>query len=196
MSPQTFVFIGRSGCGKGTQAKLLQEYLTEKYSDFPIFYLETGQGFRDFIKKDNYTSKLSEKMYKMVSPQPTFLTIWMWSHLIVENMTGKEHLVIDGTPRAYSEALVLNSAMEFYGRKYSVIYVNVSRKWAEDRLTSRGRADDVKDEDIKKRLDWFDTDISPAVDYFRYNPECNFVDINGERSIPEIHTELITRLAI
>jgi ABC-type oligopeptide transport system ATPase subunit len=25
MKPQTFIFIGRSGCGKGTQAKLLDE---------------------------------------------------------------------------------------------------------------------------------------------------------------------------
>jgi ABC-type proline/glycine betaine transport system ATPase subunit len=38
-TPFSFVFIGRSGCGKGTQVALLQEYLQKHYSEFPIFYL-------------------------------------------------------------------------------------------------------------------------------------------------------------
>src|SRR5690348_11996112 len=100
MSPQTFVFIGRSGCGKGTQAELLQHYLREKYAEFPIYYLETGQGFRDFIKKDNYTSQMSAELYKAGEAQPAFLAVWMWSHLFIENVNDKTHLIVDGTPRA------------------------------------------------------------------------------------------------
>ena len=196
MSLQTFVFIGRSGCGKGTQADLLKKYLEKNYPDHPIFYLETGQGFRDFIKKDTYTSGLSKKMYEMAEPQPAFLAIWMWSHLLVENLKGNEHLIIDGTPRAYAESLVLVSAMKFYGRRLTVIYINVGRAWSEERIMGRGRADDVEASDVKRRLDWFDTDILPAVEYFRYSPECNFYDINGERTIEEIHQEMIKRLAI
>ena len=196
MSPQTFIFIGRSGCGKGTQADLLQDYLKKKNPDSPVFYLETGQGFRDFIKKDTYTSGLSKKMYESAEPQPAFLAIWMWSHLLVENLKGNEHLIIDGTPRAYAESLVLLSAMKFYGRRPIVIYINVSRAWSEERIMGRGRMDDVDLSDVKKRLDWFDRDILPAVEYFRYSPECNFYDIDGERTIPEIHQEMIKRLAI
>ena len=196
MSPFTFIFIGRSGCGKGTQAGLLQEELKAKYGDNPIFYLETGQRFRDFIQQDNYSSSISKKIYESIEPQPSFLAIWMWSHLLVDNLKGNEHLVIDGTPRSYSDALVLTSAMKFYGRKAHVIYLNVSRKWSEDRLMGRGRADDVKPEDIKKRMDWFDKDVMPAVEYFKYNSDFKFIDINGERTIDEIHTELMSRLAI
>lgn len=196
MSPQTFIFIGRSGCGKGTQAELLMHHLKDKYSEFPIFYLETGQGFRDFIKKDTYTSGLSAKLYEAGDPQPGFLAIWMWSHLFVENMKGQEHLIVDGTPRAYPEALIFNAAMKFYGRKYTVIYINVSRTWSEERLKARGRVDDVDAGEVKKRLDWFDKDILPAVEYFRSSSECNFLDINGERPIEEIHKEMIERLEI
>ena len=196
MSPRTFIFIGRSGCGKGTQAKLLEEYLVEKYPEFPIFYLETGQGFRDFIKKGIYTSDLSAKLYEMAEPQPAFLAVWMWSHLLVENLKGSEHLIIDGTPRAHAEALVLNGAMKFYQRNYSVIYLNVSRIWSEERLKGRGRSDDVKGADIQKRLDWFDKEILPAVEYFRSSKECNFLEINGQRSIEEIHKETISQLKI
>jgi len=196
MSPFTFIFIGRSGCGKGTQAALLQEELKAKYPDNPIFYLETGQRFRDFIQQDNYSSSISKKIYEATDPQPPFLAIWMWSHLLIENLKGNEHLVIDGTPRSYADSLVLTSAMKFYGRNPYVIYLNVSRKWSEERLLGRGRADDVKPEDIKKRLDWFDKDVAPAVEYFKYNSDFKFIDINGERTIEEIHKELMSRLAI
>ncbi len=195
MQPQTFVFIGRSGCGKGTQAELLEENLKKNYPESPIFYLETGQGFRDFITKDSYTSKLSEKMYKMAEAQPSFLAIWMWTHMIVEKFKGNEHLFIDGTPRGYSEALVLTSAMKFYNRRATVIYINVSREWSEERLMNRGRMDDLSKEHVKKRLDWFDKDIMPAVEYFRYSPDYKFLDVNGERPIIEIHQEILQRLA-
>jgi adenylate kinase family enzyme len=196
MPPFTFIFIGRSGCGKGTQAKLLEEVLRKKRPENPILYLETGQGFRDFIQRDTYTSNLSKKMYESATPQPTFLAVWMWSHQLVDNFKGNEHLIVDGTPRAYAEALVLSAALQFYGRTPVVVYLNVSREWSEARLLGRGRVDDVKAEDVKKRLDWFDKDIKPAVEYFRFNSDFTFLDINGERPIEEIHEELIQRLNI
>ena len=63
MVPQTFIFIGRSGCGKGTQSELLHKYLDEHdKEEHLIFYLETGARFRDFIAKDNFTSKLAKKV--------------------------------------------------------------------------------------------------------------------------------------
>ncbi|MBA3733230.1 nucleoside monophosphate kinase [Patescibacteria group bacterium] len=195
MNPQTYIFIGRSGCGKGTQAALLQEHLKNNFSESPILYLETGQSFRKFIDESTYTSGLSKKIYHDADPQPEFLAIWMWSHFMVEDFKGNEHLVIDGTPRSYPEALVLSSALKFYNRRPTVIYINVGREWSEERLKGRGRIDDVKAEDVKKRLDWFDSTILPAVEYFRYSKDCNFLDINGERTIEEIHQEMMTRIA-
>ena len=59
MSPQTFIFIGRSGCGKGTQAELLQKRVKEKDQSSEIFYLETGAYFREFLRGEKYSNKLS-----------------------------------------------------------------------------------------------------------------------------------------
>ena len=58
MNPQTFVFIGRSGCGKGTQAKLLQDVLKEKNPDQEIFYIETGANFRKFLGEEKQVGLL------------------------------------------------------------------------------------------------------------------------------------------
>lgn len=194
MTPQTFIFIGRSGCGKGTQAALLMQKLKEKDSDNEIFYLETGQKFRDFTVSGGYTSELSKKIQDVGGLQPSFLAVWIWSTILVEKITINQHVFIDGTPRKYNEALILAEAMKFYGRKPYVVYIDVSRKWAEDRLSSRHRADDA-DRMIKSRLDWFDTDVVPVVEYFKTNPEVNFIGIDGERSIEEIHNDIVLKLA-
>ena len=74
MSPQTFIFIGRSGCGKGTQADLLQKYIKTQDPGREIFYLETGSRFRDFIKGDSLSSKLSLDISHRSAPQPHFFS--------------------------------------------------------------------------------------------------------------------------
>lgn len=192
MKPQTFIFIGRSGCGKGTQADLLQKYLKTQDPGREIFYLETGNRFRDFIKGDSLSSKRSLDIAHRGDRQPDFLAVWMWAHIFIENLKGDEHIVIDGTPRSLNEANVLDSAIKFYGwQPARVIYLNVSRPWAEKRLHDRGRTDDRSSEQIKKRLDWFETDVVPAVEHLRQHPEYRFFDINGERPLEEVHQSII-----
>jgi hypothetical protein len=46
--------FGRSGCGKGTQVVLLQEYTKKQDQQRHIFYIETGERFRQLIKEHIY----------------------------------------------------------------------------------------------------------------------------------------------
>jgi adenylate kinase len=193
MSPQTFVFIGRSGCGKGTQAELLQKLLKEKDPESEIFYLETGQEFRDFIGTPGYSNELAKVIQEQGGLQPSFLAVWIWSNILIKNLNKQKHLFIDGTPRKLGEAIIFNGAMKFYSRKPNVIYLNVSRTWSEKRLAERHRSDDELSM-IKNRLDWFDSEVMPAVEYFEKNLDVNFLDINGERSIEEIHADIVKSL--
>lgn len=195
MNFQTFIFIGRSGCGKGTQAKLLMEYLAKAEPERRIYYLETGQKFREFLEKPYPSSILSKRVMEHSERQPDFLAIYMWSHLMVENMEGNEHLVLDGTPRSLLEAKALDTALKFYGRNGAcVIFVNTSREWSERRLKDRGRQDDKNEEDIKKRLDWFEADVIPAVEYYRNNNDYRFHEINGEQDIAAVHKDIMNAL--
>jgi hypothetical protein len=41
----------------------------------------------------------------------------LWSHLLVEKMTGAEHVIFDGTPRSLQEAQILDPAITFYNRQ-------------------------------------------------------------------------------
>ena len=189
----TVIFIGRSGCGKGTQADLLKNRIVRLDPDKnQILYVETGEHFRSFIRSKGYSSELSKEIYDKDERQPDFLACWMWSKMLVEELGPDMHLVFDGAPRSHSEAILLSTALKFYQRTSpTVIYIDVGRKWAEERLLSRGRQDDKTLAKITKRLDWFEADTWPAVEYFKTNSLYRFLEINGEQSIEKVHSDII-----
>jgi adenylate kinase len=164
MKLQTFIFIGRSGCGKGTQVALLQEYIKKQDHQRHIFYIETGERFRQFIKEDSLSSRWAAEIYKAGNRQPDFIAVWMWSHLLVDKMTGEEHVIFDGTPRSFHEAQIIDTAINFYNRQRPhVIYLNISRETSKARMIARRRMDDINEEEIERRLNWFESDVLPAL---------------------------------
>lgn len=194
MIPETFIFIGRSGCGKGTQAELLMEKLRE-LSKRPVFHLETGAMFRDFAAGDSYSSQLAKMIMDRGERQPDFLAVWMWSHLLVKNLVEEEHLVLDGTPRSLAEAVTLDTAMKFYSRERpKVIYLNISPDSSVNRLTSRDRKDDRSVANIAKKLAWFETSVMPAIEYYKNHADYDFIEVNGEGTIEDIHAEIQSKL--
>jgi adenylate kinase family enzyme len=193
MESQTFIFIGRSGCGKGTQVDLLKKVLEEKDPSSEIVHFETGNNFRELVSGESYTSKLAKEIYDKGNLQPDFMAISFWSDFLIKNFKGNELLIFDGICRCLSETMSFTSAMAFYNRNPIVIYVNVSRKWSKEKLLARGRADD-DEKGIEKRLDWFDRDTIPAIEYFKSNERYTFLDINGEQTIEDVHKEIMEKL--
>lgn len=193
MVPQTFIFIGRSGCGKGTQARLLQNRLDKQDREGrKILYVETGENFRQFIREDNYSARLSRKVYEEDERQPNFLACWMWGSVLINEFDEGMHLIFDGAPRARAEAELLTSAFHFYSRERPiVIHISVSREWSEEKLLVRGRQDDISLDKIDKRLDWFDKDVVPAIDYFKNDPFYRYIEIDGEQSIEKVHSDIV-----
>lgn len=192
----TVIFIGRSGCGKGTQAKLFMDRIRKFEPDLPagkqILYIETGDRFRTFVRGESFSSQLSKEIYEKDQRQPDFLACYMWGGMLVEELGPDMHLVFDGAPRAHAEAVILTTALKFYKRELpTVIHLKVGRRWAEDRLLSRGRQDDHTLAKIDKRLDWFEADTWPAIEYFKTNTLYRFIEVNGEQSIEKIHADII-----
>ena len=195
MKFQTFIFIGRSGCGKGTQVALLQEYIKTQDHKRPILYIETGERFRQFIKEPSLSSRLAAEIYKTGNRQPDFIAVWMWSHLLVEQMTGEEHLIFDGTPRSLHEAQIIDTAITFYNRQRPhVIYLNISRETSKARMMARRRMDDVNEEVIERRLNWFESDVLPAVEYFRKYSKYNFIELDGDQPVEAVQQEILSKV--
>lgn len=193
MPPRTCLIIGRSGAGKGTQARLLNEYIkTNDEEKLPLFYVETGPRFREFINKEGYTNALAKEIANYGGRLPDFLAIWNWTDLVVNKLQEKMHLVMDGTPRSLPEAEILDTAFTFYNRLNPlVIYVSVSADWGRKRLAERGRIDDATLADIENKVRWFDLEVIPAVNYFKNNPRYRYIEINGEQPIEKVHADII-----
>ncbi|MFA5838644.1 MAG: nucleoside monophosphate kinase [Candidatus Paceibacterota bacterium] len=195
IKPETFIFIGPSGCGKGTQAELLISYLKENDPQRKVFYLESGEKIRNFMNGESYSSELSRELYEKGILQPEFLAVWVWSDILIENIKGGEHLVVDGTPRKLREAKAFDTAIRFYKREGThVIFINVSRLWSKERLVERGRADDKMKGDIEKRLGWYEKEVTPTIEYLKNDPNYKFHEINGEQSIEGVHNEILAKV--
>lgn len=189
MSPQTIIFFGPSGAGKGTQAKLLIDKLKEKDSR-SVLYIETGQRFRDFSSEASMTAKLAKEIMTSGGLLPEFLPIWIWTEYLIRHVSGDEHMILDGLSRRAHEAPILDSAMRFYKReKPVVISLEVSSEWAKERLLARGRGDD-NGHDIEERIAWYYKNVVPAMEYFKNNSYYNFVSINGEQDIDKVHSDI------
>ncbi|MBX4200452.1 nucleoside monophosphate kinase [Candidatus Parcubacteria bacterium] len=191
----TVIFIGRSGCGKGTQAALLKDVIHKRDPEKnQIVHIETGDRFRGFIQSDSYSAALSEEASRVGRRQPDFLACYMWADTLITELGENMHLFFDGSPRSVTEAKLLATALEFYKRESPIIInLEVSRKWSEEKLLARGRVDDKTLADIDKRLDWFDTDVMPTIEFFRNNPYYKVLDINGMQSIEDVHDEIMEK---
>ncbi len=195
MEKKFFILIGRSGSGKGTQAKLLQDYLKDKGAE-SVLHITTGGGFRNFIEEENYTAILSKYVNDKGLLQPEFLAIWNWSSIFINNLREEDSVILDGAPRKTYEVPALHSAINFYGfSKPIVIYIDVSEGVSKERLLERGRGDD-KEEEIARRMDWFDVDVLSVIDSYKNDQRYDFVHVNGEKSVIEVHDQIIEKLAL
>ena len=194
MATKAYIFIGQSGSGKGTQAALLEQSIRSTHPTGSILHFETGNIFRSFIQSDSYTAqKTKEVMAAGVLPA-SFIGVHVWSHELIASFSGQDFVIIDGTPRVAEEVPILLSASKFYGWDTTVVYIEVSDAWADERLRGRGRADDLHDEERTARLKWFHANVMPAIELLKIAPTVSFLTLNGERSIEEIHQELVAKI--
>jgi adenylate kinase len=195
MKPKVFIFLGRSGAGKGTQAELLTNNLREN-SGQTVIRVESGALLREYIKGETYTQKLIAEAVNNGVLVPEVSVVSAWTKYLADNFTGREIVIFDGCPRKIQEAYLLDSLLRFYKiEKPTVILIDVSDKWSTERLLERGRKDDSP-EAIKKRLDWYNSEVKPSVDFFKNGSYYNFVEINGEQTIPEVHAEIVKKLGL
>ncbi|MES2216309.1 MAG: nucleoside monophosphate kinase [Patescibacteria group bacterium] len=200
MTPQAYIFIGRYGAGKGTQANLLSSALKQKDPNHICLRVEPGKEFRSLMNGESYTSKLTKDVQMKGGLMPEFMPIYIWSKLLVNEFTGNEHLIFDGAPRKLLEAQVLETAFPFYGfGKPCVIYLDVHHEESSKRLQLRskssGRPDDGAAE-IENRRTAYERDVVPVINYYRNSSQVHFMDINGVRTIEEVHADIVKSLGL
>ena len=154
--------------------------------------------FRDFIDTESsYTAVCTKQIMDNGLLMPAFFPIYMWSKKLIENYTGTEDIIFDGIARRPEEVAMVLSALEFFKvTNIQVIVMNVSDAQALQRLQNRheGRVDDTDILKIQHRLDWYTTNVIPAIDIYRNTAGVHVHDIDGMGTVDEIFERI--KLAI
>lgn len=214
--PLIIILLGRSGCGKGTQAELLQK-------KFGLEYIGSGDFLRERLKTPDFTGKKIEKVMKegIFVPTPIIMDILLdILERYKKNSQNLKGIIFDGIPRKLIEAQVLDQTLEWYewDKNVKVLLIDISEEEAFDRLTKRRickncdklipyigdyknltvcdecggelvtRPDD-KEEAIKSRLNEFMDKTQPVLEH--YEKQGKLIKINGEQSIEDVHQDIL-----
>ncbi|KKR76921.1 MAG: Adenylate kinase [Candidatus Levybacteria bacterium GW2011_GWA2_40_8] len=175
------VIIGIQGAGKSTQGNLLSEKIG-------VPYLSTGHIFRQIAKEKTALGRKVKEIMTAGFLQPDDLTVQVVESYLKRPEYAKGY-IIDGFPRT------LDQVKTFKNHVDKVIYLDISDQEALRRLqfqNADGSRPDATAEAIKKRVELFHEVTEPVIHYYRERGL--LLDIDGEKTIEEIHKEILEKL--
>ena len=194
MIPQTFIFIGKSGSGKGTQIDLLKKYISDLDPSIDTHSFVMGDVFRTFMRGEGYAQETIKKIASEGRLVPDLIANSMFVSNLLNNLKSNDHLYIDGIPRSPLQAEAIIEIIKFYNRSNPIIInIEVSDEEVKRRMILRARADDTQ-EAISERLKYYNENVTPALLVLKEKSDFIYLEINGERTIEEIHTDIVEQL--
>ncbi|TSC77871.1 MAG: adenylate kinase [Parcubacteria group bacterium Gr01-1014_24] len=193
MQSSTFVFFGNVGSGKGTQVKLLMDFLRKKDGRGCV-YVYPGDEYRELAKRNSLAGSLVKGPISRGELLPGFLTDAIVVNILISNLSKDKHLIIDGYPRAVTQSTSFEQMMNFFERdEVKIICIGIGEEEAKKRNFLRRRHDDTE-EGLEQRLKEYKDNVIPALKYFEDKPDYKTYQINGEQSIEDVHEEIIKKL--
>lgn len=186
METRIIFFVGKPGCGKGTQAKLLAEK-----TELPIF--ASGKLFRSIAQEDTSVGR----KIRAGNDAGFLAPYWFATHLYLQSLFSIPDnigAIFDGFSRKVPEAELIVDSLRWLNRSFFIIYIAVSDEEVYRRLANRkktdGRADDSV---IGERLEEYYAHTAKAIEIFR--DASVLIEINGEQPPEEIAVAVHTALA-
>src|SRR5580704_13482310 len=115
MNPITVLFFGSQGAGKGTQVKMLIDFLKTK-SDRGVIHIDMGQELRNLRDTGTYAGVFTGRVIDAGERMPDFMPIYLQTKKIVDTLTGNEHIIADGLARGPDQTRAFDDMMLFFKR--------------------------------------------------------------------------------
>lgn len=178
------VLFGPPGSGKGTQS----ENIISKYG---YGHISTGDVLRAEMKNNTELGKTAKDYIEAGKLVPDSLIIDMLAKTM-DGYKDAKGIIFDGFPRTVAQAAALKDMLKARGTDVTVMLnLIVDNDELIKRLLERGktsgRADDNL-ETIKKRLDTYNNETAPVIDF--YKAESKLANIKGVGSIDDIFAAL------
>jgi adenylate kinase len=208
------ILFGPPGVGKGTQAKLLVE-------EFHSMHISTGDLLREAVKNKTALGLRAKSFMDAGNLVPDEVVIGLIEE-VLKSDEARDNFILDGFPRTLPQASALDALFEKLGiRLDSVISLEVNNEAIIDRLNQRrlcrgcGRIytiaqigtglkvcpqcggevyqrDDDKPDPVRRRLDVYQQQTKPLIDY--YHKTNRLVPIDGMDEVGYVHKLVLDAL--
>ncbi|MGI6754682.1 MAG: adenylate kinase [Atopobiaceae bacterium] len=199
------VLLGAPGAGKGTQAQKLVE-------DYGVAHISTGDLLRAAVKAGTKLGKQAKEYMDAGALVPDKLVIDLMKERLQEDDCA-QGFILDGFPRNTAQAVSLDSELAALGIKIDgALLIDVDFDVIIKRLSERRtckscgytapagtntcprcggemyQRDDDKPETIKKRLDTYENQTAPLIEY--YAGQDRLVKVDGDRPVDEVYADV------
>ncbi|MCH4053224.1 MAG: adenylate kinase [Atopobiaceae bacterium] len=199
------VLLGAPGAGKGTQAQRLVE-------EFGVAHISTGDLLRAAVKAESKLGRAAKSYMDEGKLVPDKLVIDLVKDRL-DSDDARRGFILDGFPRNTAQAVSLDSELSELGRSLDgALLVDVAPEVIVKRLSTRRtcrncgytgteadvtcprcggemyQRDDDKPETIQHRLDVYQSQTAPLVDYYRGHGILKSVD--GDRPVDEVYADV------
>ena len=175
------IFFGPPGAGKGTQAKLISDFLN-------VSHLSTGDILR---KKLNDNDSLAFELKKIMSSgnlvSDDILNSIVSSRLLNEKNKG---FILDGYPRTLNQSEFLNNFLSDTSTSINYIFnIQINFNILKSRILKRSEEENRDDDNIEvieTRYEEYLNSTQKVSDYYKHKLPTIFHEIDGSLQIEEI----------
>lgn len=205
------VLLGGPGAGKGTQAQRL-------VAEYGVAHISTGDLLRAAIKNGTELGKQAKSYMDKGQLVPDELVVNLVKERLADD-DAQKGFILDGFPRNTAQAVVLDSELKDMGLALdAAVLVDVDPDVIVKRLSSRRtckncgytapagvdvcprcgdemyQRDDDKPETIQRRLDVYQTQTAPLIEYYKGHGLLKTV--NGEQTVDDVYKDMKEQLGL
>ncbi len=155
--PVRMVIFGRQGAGKGTQCVRLVEH-------FGVAHISTGDMLRGAVAAGTEMGKAAKAVMDAGNLVSDDIILGIVRERLAEDDCRTTGFVLDGFPRTIAQA---EGLVQILGEDelHAVVDLDVPIDEVTARMRARGRDDDT-DEGIARRLELYEQETRPVLDWF------------------------------
>lgn len=182
------VLLGAPGSGKGTQATRLKDHLQ-------VPHISTGDLLRAEVAAGSKLGQAAKAVMDCGNLVSDEILLGMLEERLARPDTANG-FILDGYPRNLAQAAALDKLLARIGQPMDfAVQLEVPTDLLVERIagraTAEGRADDSP-ESVRNRLDIYDCQTAPVIDFYRQHGQLTVVD--GVGSLDDVFNRIVEAL--